>query len=85
MSLKSRISRLEEKTGDNPPYKRVVSVVSHEHYPPEKLEAFLRQNGVDLDNPETFIINRVIIEPDGKGEKDTSGRGIFEPRIVNYA
>ena len=76
MSLKSRLSRLEKKTGGDYPYKRVVRVLSHEHYSKEKLTGFLRENGVDPDDPELFIINRVMVEPD---------RGIqhmFEPRML---
>ena len=77
MSLKSRLSRLEKKTGGNYPYKRVVRVLSHEHYPPDKLDAFLRENGVDPDDPELFIINRVMVEP------DRGSQHMFEPRMLN--
>ena len=73
MSLKSRISKLEEKTGAKRTWNRTVRVVSHEHYPEEKLDAFLQENGVDPDDPEIPIINRVFVEPD-RGSK-----GMFEP------
>lgn len=73
MSLRSRISRLEEKSGDNLPYKRVMSLVSHKQYPPEKLEAFLQENGINPEDPETFIIHRVIVAP------DCGGKGMFDP------
>ena len=76
-SLKSRISRLEKRSGGKLPYKRAVSVVSHEHYPKEKLTAFLQENGVDPDDPELFIINHRIVEPD-RGSKN-----MFEPRLLN--
>lgn len=79
MNLKSRISRLEEKTIDKQSWSRLVRVVSHEHYPEGKLDAFLRGNGIDRNDPAILLINRRIVEP-GRGSKE-----MCEPRIVNYA
>ena len=76
MSLKIRLSRLEKKTGGDYPYKRVVRVLSHEHYPPDKLDTFLREKGVVPDDPELFIINRVMVEP------DRGSQNMFEPYLL---
>ena len=72
-SLESRLSKLEEKAGAKQRWRRVVRVVSHEHYPPEKLNAFLRENGVDPEDPEIFIIHLTTVEP------DRGCKGMLEP------
>ena len=76
MTLKSRILKLEQKAGAKQLWGRAVCVVSHEHYPKEKLTAFLQENGVDPEDPVIMLINAVIVEP------DRSDKGMFEPYFI---
>ena len=76
MNLKARISKLEEKSGDKQPWNRVVSVVTHGHYPPEKLDTFLQENGFNPDDPGLLVIIRRIVDPGGRRE-------MFEPYFTD--